>query len=104
MGYTGSSRSTALGLPQRVEGDPVIQTFLHPITAHKTKILGRDIRLDMIHHLFGGIAPGTSCTERRRSPPSSSRHCDIEYASLAKNMLPVPVTEQAPDMTKHKAK
>merc|ERR1712087_818896 len=91
----------------------VIQTFLHPITAQKTKILGkdyiselsRDIQLDMIPHSFGGIGPWDIVYgETPLAYPFSHEDCDFEYSQLPENTLPLPPREQAPDMNKHKAK
>jgi len=91
----------------------VIQTFLHPVTAQKTKILGKDyiselskdIQLDMIPHSFGGIGPyDIVYGETPLAYPFSHEDNDFKYAALPKNTLPVPPREAAPDMNKHKAK
>jgi len=91
----------------------VIQTFLHPVTAQKTKILGRDfiselskdIQLDMIPHSFGGIGPWDIVLgETPLEYPFSHSDSAFKYASLPENTEPVPPREAAPDMNKHKAK
>jgi len=93
----------------------VIQTFLDPITAEKTKILGkdfiaemiRDINLDMIPHKFGGIGPwdiryGDTPDGYPLSTGDDPQRFD--FAELAPNPLPVPPRAAPPDMNKHKAR
>mmetsp|Transcript_10813 Transcript_10813/g.16280 ORF Transcript_10813/g.16280 Transcript_10813/m.16280 type:complete len:472 (-) Transcript_10813:179-1594(-) len=91
----------------------VIQTFMHPITVEKTKILGkdyidelqRDINLDMIPFAFGGIGPWE--IEYGAEPSQytlCSSNSDFDYNKLPKNELPVPKRTAAPDMNKHRAK
>jgi len=91
----------------------VIQTFLDPVTAEKTKILGKDfiadlikdINLDMIPHKFGGIGPWDI---RYGDTPVgyelSTSDLDFDYASLPPNELPMPPRAAPPDMNKHKAR
>mmetsp|Transcript_59484 Transcript_59484/g.53563 ORF Transcript_59484/g.53563 Transcript_59484/m.53563 type:complete len:340 (+) Transcript_59484:484-1503(+) len=91
----------------------VIQTFLHPITVEKTKILGkdyinelqRDINLDMIPYKFGGIGPwDITYGDVPFKYPLSTQDNDFDYKTLPKNTLPVPPRTPVPDMNKHKAK
>jgi len=91
----------------------VIQTFLHPITVEKTKILGkdymdelqRDINLDMIPHKFGGIGPWDIVYgEAPFKYPLKTTDTKFDYNTLPKNTLPVPPRAAVPDMNKHKAK
>lgn len=91
----------------------VIQTFLHPITVEKTKILGKDyidelqkdINLDMIPYKFGGIGPWDIVYgDVPFKYPLSSQDIQFDYKSLPKNTLPAPPRTPVPDMNKHKAK
>ena len=91
----------------------VIQTFLDPITAEKTKILGkdfiadliRDINLDMIPHKFGGIGPwDIRYGDTPHGYPLQTVDTDFEYDSIPPNELPIPPRAAPPDMNKHKAR
>ena len=91
----------------------VIQTFLHPITVEKTKILGkdyidelqRDINLDMIPYKFGGSGPWEIVYgDAPFQYPLSTADNDFDFNKLPKNTLPVPPRTPVPDMNKHKAK
>ena len=89
----------------------MIKTFLDPVTADKTKILGkdfiaemiRDINLDMIPHKFGGIGPWDI---RYGDTPLGyellTEDNDLDYATLPPNELPMPARAAPPDMNKHK--
>merc|ERR1712154_393541 len=91
----------------------VIKTFLDPVSAEKTKILGkdfiaemiRDINLDMIPHKFGGIGPWDI---RYGNTPEHyallSTNNDFDYDALPPNELPMPPRAAPPDMNKHKAR
>ena len=91
----------------------VIQTFLHPITVEKTKILGKDyldelqkdINLDMIPYKFGGIGPWDIVFgEVPMGYHLTTKDIKFDYNQLPKNTLPVPPRPDAPDMNKHRAK
>lgn len=91
----------------------IIQTFLHPVTVEKTKILGgdyidvlcKDIDLDMIPERYGGIGPwdivyGAEPFEYALS----SKDIKFNYDILPKPTEPAPPRAAVPDMNKHKAK
>merc|ERR1719461_623059 len=91
----------------------VIQTFLHPITVEKTKILGSDyidelrkeIDLDMIPERYGGIGPWDIVYgEEPFEYALSSKDIKFNYDALPKMTEPAPPRAAVPDMNKHKAK
>eukprot|EP01084_Bolivina_argentea_P215732 366329_1 len=91
----------------------VIQTFLHPVTVEKTKILGKDymdvltkdIDIEMIPHRFGGIGPWDIVYgDAPLLYPIRTETIEFDYELLAKNKEPAPARAALPDMNKHKAK